>query len=242
MEIKQFSEDALTIYLSDTVDVETNQQLMVLKSLIETWQFKGVKEIVPSYTSLTIHFDILNTNVNTLKKKLKEVDSDSLDASELSYKVVEIPVCYGGEYGPDVERFESEEFTEEDLIDLHSGKEYHIFMLGFMPGFPFLGGLDEKLFKDRLDNPRTNIPGGSVGIGGEQTGVYPFNSPGGWNIIGRTPVPLYDKRRKDPILYEAGDRIVFRSISEGEYDTITEAYNNGVYKAKVTERGSENGN
>src|SRR5699024_11757049 len=135
--------------------------------------------------------------------------SDSLDASELSYKVVEIPVCYGGEYGPDVERFESEEFTEEDLIELHSGKEYHIFMLGFMPGFPFLGGVDEKLFKDRLDNPKTNIPGGCVGIGGEQKGVYSFDSQGGGNIIGRTSVPLYDRRRKDQILIEEGYHIVF---------------------------------
>src|SRR5699024_558549 len=136
-----------------------------------------------------------------------------LDASELSYKVVEIRVCYGGEYGPDVERFESEEFTEEDLIELHSGKEYHIFMLGFMLGVSFLVVLDENLYKDRLDNPRTNIRGGSVVIGGEQTSVYPFDTPRRWNIIGRTPVPVYDKRRKGPILFEVGDRIVFRAIS-----------------------------
>ncbi|MDK6862796.1 5-oxoprolinase subunit PxpB [Nosocomiicoccus ampullae] len=242
MDVKQFSEDSLTIYLGDTVDVETNQKLMILKSIIESWNFHGIYEIVPSYTSLTIHYNLLETDVTKLKEKLGEVDTALLDISELSYKVVEIPVCYGGDYGPDVERFVTDEFTEDDLIHLHAGREYHIFMLGFMPGFPFLGGLDEKLYKERLDNPRTKIPGGSVGIGGEQTGVYPFDSPGGWNIIGRTPVPLYDNNRSEPILYEAGDRIVFRSISEEEYDTIVEAYNNGVYKAKVTKRGSNNDN
>nr|WP_250130209.1 carboxyltransferase domain-containing protein [Jeotgalicoccus sp. WY2] len=110
-----------------------------------------------------------------------------------------------------------------------------------MPGFPFLGGLNEKLFKARLESPRTNIPAGSVGIGGQQTGMYPFDSPGGWNLLGRTPVPLYDSSREDAILYEAGDRIIYTVIDEAEYDRIKEAYGKGEYTVETEYRGEANG-
>ena len=114
-------------------------------------------------------------------------------------------------------------------------------MLGFMPGFPFLGGLDESLYKARLDSPRTRIPAGSVGIGGQQTGMYPFDSPGGWNLLGRTPIPLYDSSRESAILYEAGDRIIYTSIDEDEYYRIQEAYEKGQYTVDIEYRGEENG-
>lgn len=242
MKVTQYAEDALTINLGHEVDEKVNAQLVQLKEKIVDLDFKGVEAIVLSYTSLIIYFDIIQADVKQMKSALEGLNQDDLSSTAQNYKVVEIPVCYGGEFGPDIQNFEVTGLSEQDVIDLHSDKEYLVYMLGFMPGFPYLGGLDEKLYKDRLDSPRTSIPAGSVGIGGQQTGMYPFTSPGGWNLLGRTPIPLYDKNRSDAILYEAGDRIVYKSIDEDEFYRIEQAYKDGEYTVKVTDRGEEYGN
>ena len=135
--------------------------------------------------------------------------------------------------------FDDNGLSPEEVINLHSDKEYLVYMLGFMPGFPYLGGLDERLFKDRLDNPRTSIPAGSVGIGGKQTGMYPFTSPGGWNLLGRTAIPLFDENREPQILYEAGDRIIYRSIDEDEHKKLQQQVENDDYEVKITSREAE---
>lgn len=240
MEVKQYSEDALTINLGSEVDEKVNRQLVQLKSIITDLKFAGVVDIVLSYTSMIIYFDVLKADVNKIMGSLKELDLNNLEDSEYAYKVVKIPVCYGGNFGPDLVRFK-EELSLEDVISMHSNTEYLVYMLGFMPGFPFLGGLNKRLFKARLDSPRTNIPAGSVGIGGQQTGMYPFDSPGGWNLIGRTPIPLYDSSREEAILYEAGDRIIYTVIDEEEYYHIKDAYDKGEYTVEIEYRGEENG-
>ena len=154
-----------------------------------------------------------------LKKELSGISAEESAGQETPHHVVEIPVCYGGSYGEDLKDVAAHAgLTEEEVIKLHSSVDYNIYMLGFLPGFPYLGGLDPKLFTPRLDNPRTKIPEGSVGIGGEQTGIYPLESPGGWRLIGRTPLRPSDPAREQPFLYQAGDYIRFVPITAEEYE------------------------
>lgn len=236
MDIKRYSENSVTVYLGDEINEDINKQLVHLKNELEGMEMDGVSEIVISYTSLIIYYDIFQTNGEDVEDVLKEIDLDKLDSRTFEYNLVEIPVCYGGEYGPDLELFDDNGLSPKEVIELHSDTEYLVYMLGFMPGFPYLGGLDERLFKDRLDNPRTSIPAGSVGIGGKQTGMYPFTSPGGWNLLGRTPIPLFDEKRDPQILYEAGDRIIYRSIDEEEYKQLQQQVENNDYEVKITSR------
>ena len=239
MDIKRYSENSVTVYLGDEISEATNKKLVHLKNELEKMKIAGVTEIVISYTSLIIYYDIFKTTGKDVESILEGIDLDRLEAQSFEYKLVEIPVCYGGEYGPDLERFDDNGLSPEEVIELHSDKEYLVYMLGFMPGFPYLGGLDEKLFKARLDNPRTSIPAGSVGIGGKQTGMYPFTSPGGWNLLGRTPIPLFDEKREPQILYEAGDRIIYKSIDEEEYEQLKKQVDNNDYEVKITTREAE---
>lgn len=239
MDIKRYSENSVTVYLGDEISEATNKKLVHLKNELEKMKIAGVTEIVISYTSLIIYYDIFKTTGKDVESTLEGIDLDRLEAQSFEYKLVEIPVCYGGEYGPDLERFDDNGLSPEEVIELHSDTEYLVYMLGFMPGFPYLGGLDEKLFKARLDNPRTSIPAGSVGIGGKQTGMYPFTSPGGWNLLGRTPIPLFDEKREPQILYEAGDRIIYKSIDEEEYEQLKKKVDNNDYEVKITTREAE---
>lgn len=239
MEIKRYSENTVTAYIGDGISESVNKTLVHLKHELENRNIDGITEIVISYTSLIIYFDIFKVRGEEIEEMLKEIDLEALEGQSLEYKLIEIPVCYGGEFGPDLDRFEEDGLTPEEVIEMHSGTEYLVYMLGFMPGFPYLGGLDEKLFKARLDNPRTSIPAGSVGIGGKQTGMYPFTSPGGWNLLGRTPVPLFDEGREPSILYEAGDRIIFKPIDEDEYKAIEQQVADGEYEVNITRREAE---
>ncbi|SOC41926.1 5-oxoprolinase subunit PxpB [Salinicoccus kekensis] len=239
MDIKRYSENAVTVYIGDEISEMVNKTLVNLKNELESRGIEGVTEIVISYTSLIIYFDIFKVRGEELEALFKEIDLEALEGQPFEYKLIEIPVCYGGAFGPDLERFKEDGLSPEEVIEMHSGTEYLVYMLGFMPGFPYLGGLDEKLFKARLDNPRTSIPAGSVGIGGKQTGMYPFTSPGGWNLLGRTPVPLFDEGREPSILYEAGDRIIFKPIDEDEYKAIEQQVADGEYEVNITRREAE---
>ena len=152
---------------------------------------------------------------------LKNIEK-SLDSIEIPLpKIIEIPTTYGGEYGPDIENVANQNrISVEEVIKIHSSKTYLIYMLGFTPGFPYLGGMDERIATPRLKTPRTKIAGGSVGIAGSQTGIYPIDSPGGWQLIGKTPLMLYSPHRESPILLSSGDYIKFVPINEAEYKKI----------------------
>lgn len=181
----------------------------------------GVVETVPAFASLLIFYDPLVTEYDAVAAAVQKLaQAPGSDTAAEGGRLVEIPVCYGGTFGPDLP-FVAEHagLTEKEVIALHAGREYRIYMLGFLPGFPYLGGLDERLFTPRLAAPRTAIPAGSVGIGGEQTGVYPIASPGGWQLIGRTPLKLFDTSA-GRLPYAAGDRIRFCPITQDEFDAI----------------------
>ncbi len=176
----------------------------------------GVIETVPAFASLLVRYDPLLTDYDALCAQLRRLASGLNDEAAAQGRTVEIPVCYGGPYGEDLPFVASHAgLSEEEVIRLHSERPYRIYMLGFLPGFPYLGGLNERLFTPRLQTPRTRIPAGSVGIGGQQTGIYPMESPGGWQLIGRTPLRLFDPDR--PLPYAAGDFIRFVPISEREF-------------------------
>lgn len=183
----------------------------------------GVVETVPAFASLLIFYDPLVTEYDAVADAVQKLaQAPGGDTAVEEGRLVEIPVCYGGTFGPDLP-FVAEHagLTEKEVMELHAGREYRIYMLGFLPGFPYLGGLDERLFTPRLASPRTAIPAGSVGIGGEQTGVYPIASPGGWQLIGRTPLKLFDPS-SGRLPYAAGDRIRFCPITQDEFDAIAQ--------------------
>ena len=162
-------------------------------------------------------------------------DTDSEPA-----KVVEIPTIYGGEYGPDIEFVaEHNNISIDEVIEIHSSRNYLIYMLGFTPGFPYLGGMSEKIETPRLKTPRTKIPAGTVGIAGKQTGIYPIDSPGGWQLIGRTPVKLYDPFADPPVLLNSGDYLRFVPIDETEYKSILKQIEENKYEVKITSLDKE---
>ena len=151
--------------------------------------------------------------------------------------VIQIPVLYGGEMGPDIQNVaEHNGKTVEEVIQIHTSEEYLIYMIGFIAGFPYLGGMSKEIATPRLKSPRVKIDGGSVGIAGEQTGVYPVDSPGGWQLIGRTPLKLYDAEREKPVLLEAGQYIKFKSVTPEEYDAILKAVEDGSYRYVVYDK------
>ena len=205
--------------LGSRISETTGAGVAALEQAVQRARLPGVTETVPAFASLLVRYDPLHTDYDGVSAALRSLAAEITAGSAQTGRTVDIPVCYGGAYGedlPDVARHAG--LTEEEVIRLHSGSTYRIYMLGFLPGFPYLGGLDERLFTPRLPTPRTRIPAGSVGIGGEQTGIYPMESPGGWRLIGRTPLCLFAPGRKLP--YAAGDSIRFVPIDAREFERI----------------------
>jgi KipI family sensor histidine kinase inhibitor len=191
---------------------------MALKMVLEREPIRGIVELIPTYCSLLIQYDPMDLRYGQLRDRLGALVTQ-LDEVEMPPKqVVEIPVAYGGEYGPDLgEVARAHNISEEEVIKLHSEPEYPIYMLGFVAGFPYLGGMNKAIATPRKKSPRLKIEAGSVGIAGEQTGIYSVESPGGWQIIGRTPLKLYDVNRNEPVLLKAGQYIKFKPITKEEF-------------------------
>ncbi|SES82767.1 sensor histidine kinase inhibitor, KipI family [Natronincola peptidivorans] len=235
-------DQALVMEFGNSISEEINSKIRSMTAAIEGQNIKGIVELVPTYRSLMIHYDALQVNYSELLESLKALE-EQLGSIELpAPQVVEIPTLYGGDYGPDIENVaKHNQMTEGEVIRVHTSKEYLIYMLGFTPGFPYLGGMDESIATPRLETPRTKITAGSVGIAGGQTGIYPIDSPGGWQLIGRTPIRLYDPEREPAILLKAGNYIVFKSIGEKEYQEIEKAVKKGTYQYKSYPKKEEGG-
>ncbi len=211
----------LMVEYGDCIDPAVNRKVRSMAAIIEQISPEGLLEVVPSYRSLLLVYNPARTSLTDLQTQLTVLEQRLDEAAIPESRVVAIPVCYGGECGPDIEVVAQHNgLTVEQVIQIHSEPEYLIYMVGFTPGFPFLGGLPETLHTPRLDTPRTLVPEGSVGIANAQTGVYPIASPGGWQLIGRTPLKLFAPEREPPIRYRAGDRIQFNPITRDEYDHI----------------------
>ena len=215
------SDRSLCVEFGDTISAEINQQVRAFTLAAESAAIPGVTELVPTYRSVTVHYlpEVLGSA--RLYEQLSRI-LDGLTRTETPPAgEIRVPVLYGGEFGPDIANVAVlHGLSEAEVIALHTEPEYLIYMLGFLPGFCYLGGLDERLATPRLTTPRISIPAGSVGIAGAQTGIYPLSSPGGWQIIGRTPLRLYYPHREQPILMDAGMRLKFCAIDRPEYDRI----------------------
>lgn len=201
------------------INVETNK---IIKAMAEKLRRKReVIEVIPTFCSLLVLYNYKRTTFTKMRTLLEKELTSLKITKEVSRKVHLIPVCYEEPFNMDLQHVaEHAGLSMHEVVELHSSKEYLIYMLGFLPGFAYLGGLDERIHCPRLENPRVKIPAGSVGIGGEQTGIYPLDSPGGWQLIGRTPLHPYDPNRDPSILYEMGDYIRFQPISVEEYYEI----------------------
>lgn len=213
---------AISIDFGQVIDPKINRQIRQVIEQIKVLQLDGIIELVPTYCALLVQYDAMVYTYSDICKifdpTLQESVTDS--ANEL-VTIVEIPTVYGGEFGPDLGFVASHNhISEDEVVSIHSGTDYLVYMLGFIPGFTYLGGMNPRIATPRLSSPRTLIPAGSVGIAGEQTGTYPSDSPGGWQIIGRTPVTMYDMSKKQAALLQAGDYVRYVSINENEFHRI----------------------
>jgi len=226
---------ALVIEFGDSISPEVNKKVRNMFVTIEKSKLDEILEMVPTYRSLLVYYDPLKAKFYELCKKLREFEEKLSDVDLEPARVVEIPTIYGGEYGPDIEFVASyNNLSVDEIIEIHSSRNYLVYMLGFTPGFPYLGGMSEEIATPRLKNPRTKIPAGSVGIAGKQTGIYPIDSPGGWQLIGRTPVKLFDPFAEPPVLLNSGDYVRFVPVDEREYKSILNQVKENRYKVKVT--------
>jgi KipI family sensor histidine kinase inhibitor len=228
-------DSALMVMAGNNISVEVNEKVHNMISLIKGQDWPGIKEIVPTYSSFVIHFDPLIFSFDGLTECVAGLWDCNETSVQIKTKTVLIPTLYGSDYGLDLESVsELTNLSMEEVIHIHSETEYLVYALGFSPGFPYLGGLDPRIHCPRLETPRISVPKGSVAIADSQTGVYPVSSPGGWRLIGQTPVTMFDPNRSHPSIVTPGDYIRFVPIgSEAEFEEIFEMSVNGSYEVQV---------
>ena len=213
---------ALTIEFGNEINPEINSRVVAFATTVFDQHWQGIYDIVPTYRSVTVHFDPLQWDSATLAKRLKTLPRREPGQAEPQGILHEIPVLYGGEWGQDLEEVATfAGLQPAEAIALHASVPYRVYMLGFSPGFPYLGLVPEQLAMPRRTTPRTKVPAGSVGIADRQTGIYPTATPGGWRLIGRTPISMYRKTRTNPFLLKPGDRVRFKPIVRDEFDQLS---------------------
>ena len=239
MEIVPLGDSALVVRLREQFEdapEETLGEVLRIFQLLQRAAIPGVIELAPAYTSVAIFFDptavtkereVTDELFDGLVQRVRKVVAGGVDPGSRTrwkrgdVRLIEIPVCYDPEFALDIDRVaEQAQISASEVVDLHSGSEYRVACIGFVPGFPFLAGLPKNLATPRRDVPRKEIPAGSVGIGGAQTGIYPLRSPGGWNLIGRTPLKLFDPTKDPPTTVCPGDRVRFRAITREQFESF----------------------
>jgi inhibitor of KinA len=218
------SDQSLLVYFGQQITIRAHQRVRKLLRLLEQEPIAGVRNLNPAYCSMLIRFDALQLNHGELQEILRGY-LQRLDAVQIPEgRELQLPTCYGGEFGPDLNEVASlHGMTPDQVIVLHTSVTYIVYFLGFVPGFAYLGELPEALATPRLDSPRRSTPAGSVGIAGNQTGVYPFATPGGWRLIGRTPIAMFRPERKAMSFLSIGDRVRFAPISAARFAAMEKA-------------------
>lgn len=227
-------DQAVIIEFGKTIDENTHERVKSTAIYFEENPWEWMTEYIPAFSTIAVFYDpmkVLDYLGKTESRLPYELVVEELDRNLATLKerqsaqarVVEIPVCYGGDLGPDLSFVaEHNGLTEKQVIEHHTQGDYLVYMIGFAPGFPYIGGMTKKIATPRKEEPRLQIPAGSVGIAGSQTGVYPIETPGGWQLIGRTPLPLFQPDQVNPSLLQAGDKVVFKAITRQEYDAYKE--------------------
>lgn len=230
-------EAAIVVEFGRCIRPDIHRKVKAFADYLEQHPFPGMLEYAPAFSSVTVFYDPLAVgqltghnvqdaqprSYHSVASLLRELAARIDVTTEQQARIVEIPVCYGGEFGPDLEYVaEHNHLSVEDVIKIHTGGQYLVYMIGFAPGFPYLGGMSEKIAAPRRQSPRLAIPARTVGIAGLQTGVYPIETPGGWQLIGRTPLELFRPHDNPPSLLQSGDIVRFRRISREEYETYGE--------------------
>lgn len=221
IEVLPVGESAIMVEFGKAINPAIHQKVKALARYLDSYPFEGMVEYVAAFTSITVFYDpviIGPQSYSIVAGMLEECMSKVNDSYAEQARIVEIPVCYGGDFGPDIEYVaEYNKLTVSEVIDIHSNGQYLVYMIGFAPGFPYVGGMSECISTPRRQSPRMSIPAGSVGIAGMQTGVYPIVTPGGWQLIGRTPLALFRPDEYPPSLLQSGDIVRFCPISYKEF-------------------------
>jgi inhibitor of KinA len=212
-------DSVLIVEFDERIDPAVNARAIAVADAILAAGLPGVRDVVPTYRSVAVYFDPLRTDYGTLRVLIERQAARAAPDASPQRAPVRIPVCYGGDFGPDLESVAAcAKLTADEVIGLHAGRTYRVFMLGFVAGFAYMGIVDSRIGVPRHTNPRVRVPLGSVGIAGVQTGIYPAETPGGWQLIGRTPVKPFDPSRPEPFLLKAGDAVQFYPIDRAQYD------------------------
>lgn len=228
--IYSLSERALTIEFGNQISLHLLDAVSAFNRQLHDQPFPGFETTIPAYATLTVVYDPLlvaasgllgETCFEKISNYLTALNHQPKSKIETKANLITIPVCYGGDYGPDLQELaDLRQMDIDEVISIHSQAIYKVYMIGFMPGFAYLGGMDERLATPRKSTPRKSVPAGSVGIAGGQTGIYPLQSPGGWQLIGKTPLKLFNVNRAQPSLLKAGDEVQFRKVSVSEFEVI----------------------
>lgn len=230
-DISAYGERHLLIQFDQAVDLAVNRQVHALKRAILSSNTAGVLQVVPAYCSLSVLFDPNVIGAIELTNQLNNLDIQ--ETGEESRSLYRIPVCYDSSLGWDIEEVQKlNALTKQELIELHTTPAYHTFMLGFLPGFPYLGKLTDKLQVARRAHARTRVFAGAVGLAGDQTGIYPSEAPGGWQIVGATPVPMFQSSWQHPALLREGDKVQFFSVNLHDYHLIAKDIKSGNFNYK----------
>lgn len=227
-------EQAIVMQLGTHISEETHELVQALAAHLDRYPVPGMIEYVPAFTTVTVyynsgHVDLIEAGAGlspyeTMSDFLVKAAAEAGERIDVPSAVVEIPVCYGGEFGPDLSCVaEYNRLTPEQVVDIHTSGVYRTYMIGFAPGFPYLGGMSDKIATPRRDTPRLKIAAGTVGIAGLQTGIYPLASPGGWQLIGRCPVPLFRPDQWPPTCIQMGNRVKFTAITREQYERFERA-------------------
>lgn len=230
MTFHPLGDSAILLKFDQKIDPDINQKVVSVVNSLTSNPIKGVTGWIPAYCSLMVSYDPMVIHYDQLESQLEEMSSAPSGPAKAP-REFNIPVCYGGEFGVDLEEVSKEtSLSIKEIIDIHTSTQFRVYMLGFIPGFVYMGSIPPELNCSRKTTPRLKVPSRSVGLAGQQTGIYPTEAPGGWRIIGRTPVNIIDLSQTNPFLFEAGDSIRFNSIDQDEYKRMRADAKKGVIK------------